>query len=140
MVFLIVVARTNILPDVEFKSGGCHRLHRAPGMHYTNLFDGPIRNVVRSWILVGICLFPVDVSIRFVRMYFVGSAVMNKQNGLVIRPFKRAHLTREEDMELFKLAIYLRKIAPMESIGSLRHSRWESYIAAELAHGEVDED
>ncbi len=29
--------------------------------------------------------------------------VMNRQNGLVIRPFKRAHLTRDTDRELVML-------------------------------------
>ena len=55
--------------------------------------------------------------------------VFNKQNGLVIRPFKRAHLTRTTDMELLHLTEYLLAIAAMPSLKHLRHSKWESFVA-----------
>jgi len=115
--------------------------------------------------------------------------VMNRQNGLVIRPFRKvrrrsiaagsranllyddprshpahcleamlrsracslwdsasppdvivvqdwcaaqAHLTRSTDRELLYLKLYLLKIAELDSLSTLRHSRWESYIADEL--------
>lgn len=54
--------------------------------------------------------------------------VFNKQNGLVIRPFKRAHMNRHTDNELLYLTQYLLAIAPLSSLRHLRHSQWESYI------------
>ncbi len=54
------------------------------------------------------------------------------QNGLVIRPFKRAHRTRHTDRELQHLTIYLQKIAPLPSLSSLNHKHWERYIHQEL--------
>ncbi|BDA47985.1 Ubiquitin-like domain-containing CTD phosphatase 1 [Coccomyxa sp. Obi] len=56
----------------------------------------------------------------------------NPQNGLVIRPYKRAHLNRSTDKELLYLKIYLLKIANLESFATLKHKRWERYIADEL--------
>lgn len=58
--------------------------------------------------------------------------IMNKQNGLVIRPFRRAHRTRATDRELVRLKYYLRLIAPLESLASLDHSRWERYLRRHL--------
>lgn len=53
--------------------------------------------------------------------------LMNPQNGLKIRPFREAHFNRDKDRELVGLAKYLTKIAKMEDLSSLRHSRWEKY-------------
>lgn len=47
--------------------------------------------------------------------------VLNKQNGLVIRPFKKAHLTRATDRELLYLTAYLQKIAALDSLAGLNH-------------------
>lgn len=55
--------------------------------------------------------------------------VFNRQNGLVIRPFKRAHFTRDTDSELLHLTEYLLIIAELPSLKHLHHSRWESYMA-----------
>ena len=44
----------------------------------------------------------------------------------------QAHLTRGTDRELLFLKIYLLKIAELESMSELRHSRWESHIKHEL--------
>ncbi|KAA0203192.1 hypothetical protein HAZT_HAZT004985 [Hyalella azteca] len=53
--------------------------------------------------------------------------LMNPQNGLKIRPFRRAHENRGTDRELLKLAGYLQDIAQLDDLSALRHSRWESY-------------
>jgi ubiquitin-like domain-containing CTD phosphatase 1 len=53
---------------------------------------------------------------------------MNKQQGLVIRPFKKAHLTRHTDRELYHLTKYLVKIARLEKLSHLNHRRWEEYV------------
>ncbi|PRW57513.1 Ubiquitin-like domain-containing CTD phosphatase [Chlorella sorokiniana] len=58
--------------------------------------------------------------------------VLNKQNGLVIRPFKKAHLTRTTDRELLYLSAYLTKIAALDSLEGLNHKHWESYAKAEI--------
>ncbi|EFN54831.1 hypothetical protein CHLNCDRAFT_134850 [Chlorella variabilis] len=58
--------------------------------------------------------------------------VLNKQNGLVIRPFKKAHLTRATDRELLYLTAYLQKIAALDSLAGLNHRHWESYAKAEI--------
>jgi len=58
--------------------------------------------------------------------------VMNKQNGLVIRPFRKAHQTRDTDKELLHLRLYLLKIAALPDLSGLRHSQWERYIKHEL--------
>ncbi|EFJ40041.1 hypothetical protein VOLCADRAFT_108373 [Volvox carteri f. nagariensis] len=54
--------------------------------------------------------------------------IMNPQQGLVIRPFRKAHLTRGSDRELLGLMAYLAAIAPLDSLEELDHSRWERYI------------
>merc|ERR1719402_1782032 len=54
--------------------------------------------------------------------------LMNPQNGLKIRPFKEAHKNRETDQELVGLAKYLAKIAAMDDLSQLRHSRWERFL------------
>ena len=58
--------------------------------------------------------------------------IHNKQNGLVIKPFRHAHRTRGTDKELLYLKIYLLKIAPMGSFKTLRHSKWADCIKDEL--------
>ncbi|PSC72065.1 Ubiquitin-like domain-containing CTD phosphatase [Micractinium conductrix] len=58
--------------------------------------------------------------------------VLNKQQGLVIRPFKKAHLTRDTDREMLYLSAYLGKIAGLESLAELNHRHWESYAKAEI--------
>ena len=54
--------------------------------------------------------------------------VFNRQNGLVIRPFKRAHLTRDTDKELLHLTDYLLAIAFLPSLRTLHHSHWEAFV------------
>ncbi|KAG0500848.1 hypothetical protein HPP92_000920 [Vanilla planifolia] len=53
--------------------------------------------------------------------------VMNPQNGLTIRPFRKAHLNRGSDQELVKLTQYLLAIAELSDLSSLDHRNWESY-------------
>ncbi|XP_020599261.1 ubiquitin-like domain-containing CTD phosphatase [Phalaenopsis equestris] len=53
--------------------------------------------------------------------------VMNPQNGLIIRPFRKAHLNRSTDQELAKLTQYLLAIAELSDFSSLNHRNWESY-------------
>jgi len=55
--------------------------------------------------------------------------LMNPQNGLKIRPFREAHKNRATDKELIGLAKYLTKIAKLEDLSGLRHSRWERYCS-----------
>lgn len=49
---------------------------------------------------------------------------MNPQQGLVIRPFRKAHRTRGTDRELVGLTRYLAAIAPLASLEHLDHGRW----------------
>ncbi|XP_057530529.1 ubiquitin-like domain-containing CTD phosphatase [Amaranthus tricolor] len=53
--------------------------------------------------------------------------VMNPQNGLTIRPFRKAHANRESDNELIKLTQYLLSVAELDDLSALDHRRWESY-------------
>ncbi|ELU09728.1 hypothetical protein CAPTEDRAFT_159759 [Capitella teleta] len=53
--------------------------------------------------------------------------LMNPQNGLKIRPFRKAHFNREKDRELVKLTKYLKDIAPLVDLSPLNHRKWESY-------------
>mmetsp|Transcript_47453 Transcript_47453/g.152013 ORF Transcript_47453/g.152013 Transcript_47453/m.152013 type:complete len:313 (-) Transcript_47453:150-1088(-) len=53
--------------------------------------------------------------------------VMNPQNGLKIRPFRKAHLNRETDKELLHLTRYLLAISKLEDLSPLNHKRWESF-------------
>ncbi|GLG98967.1 hypothetical protein R5R35_007443 [Gryllus longicercus] len=53
--------------------------------------------------------------------------LMNPANGLKIRPFKHAHLNRDKDNELLRLAKYLQLIAGEEDLSSLDHRNWEKY-------------
>ncbi len=54
--------------------------------------------------------------------------VMNKQQGLVIRPYKRAHTNRHTDQELLHLTTYLTHIGRLESLSTLNHRKWERYL------------
>ncbi|KAM7478831.1 hypothetical protein LguiA_027044 [Lonicera macranthoides] len=56
--------------------------------------------------------------------------VMNPQNGLTIRPFRKAHANRDSDQELIKLTQYLLAIADLDDISGLDHKNWESYNEA----------
>lgn len=53
--------------------------------------------------------------------------VMNPQNGLKIRPFRKAHVNRDTDNELVMLTQYLLAIAELDDLSSLDHSRWETF-------------
>jgi ubiquitin-like domain-containing CTD phosphatase 1 len=55
--------------------------------------------------------------------------VMNPSCGLKIRPFRKAHLNRDDDDELVGLTEYLLAIKDVEDFTTLRHSRWERYLA-----------
>lgn len=52
---------------------------------------------------------------------------MNPQNGLTIRPFRKAHANRDTDQELVNLTQYLIAIADLSDLSKLDHKRWESY-------------
>jgi ubiquitin-like domain-containing CTD phosphatase 1 len=54
---------------------------------------------------------------------------MNKQQGLVIRPYKRSATSRGSDRELYHLARYLTLVGPRPSLADLDHRRWEKYLA-----------
>ncbi|KAL1828324.1 hypothetical protein DCAR_0207528 [Daucus carota subsp. sativus] len=56
--------------------------------------------------------------------------VMNPQNGLTIRPFRKAHANRDTDQELVKLTQYLLSIADLDDISVLDHKHWEKYSEA----------
>ncbi|KAI4296212.1 hypothetical protein L6164_036188 [Bauhinia variegata] len=53
--------------------------------------------------------------------------VMNPQNGLIIKPFRKAHANRESDRELVKLTQYLLAIAELDDLSNLDHSSWEFF-------------
>ena len=59
--------------------------------------------------------------------------------GLVIRPFRRALTTGRGDRELFGLKLYFLKIAALESLAGLDHSRWEKHIKRELRELEEEQ-
>ena len=65
--------------------------------------------------------------------------VLNKQNGLVIKPFKRALTSGKEDRELLQLTAYMMKISGMESLQELDHSRWQKYARKEIAAVEEEQ-
>lgn len=58
--------------------------------------------------------------------------IMNKQNGLVIRPFRKAYQNRATDRELVKIKYYLQLIAGKSSLSKLNHKAWESYTMKKL--------
>ncbi|KAB5563706.1 hypothetical protein DKX38_003760 [Salix brachista] len=58
--------------------------------------------------------------------------MMNLQNGLVIRPFRKAHANRDNDLELVKLTHYLLAIADLDDLSVLDHKLWE-FFAEELS-------
>ncbi|KAG8368817.1 hypothetical protein BUALT_Bualt15G0086200 [Buddleja alternifolia] len=53
--------------------------------------------------------------------------VMNPQNGLTIKPFRKAHANRDSDQELVKLTQYLLAIAELSDLSVLDHRSWESF-------------
>ncbi|GAB4847841.1 hypothetical protein Ancab_026901 [Ancistrocladus abbreviatus] len=54
--------------------------------------------------------------------------VMNPQNGLTIKPFRKAHSNRNSDQELVKLTQYLLAIAELDDLSTINHGNWELYI------------
>lgn len=54
--------------------------------------------------------------------------LLNPFNGLKIRPFKRAHINRTTDRELFFLTQYLMMIASHDDFSRLDHRHWERMI------------
>mmetsp|Transcript_34379 Transcript_34379/g.61978 ORF Transcript_34379/g.61978 Transcript_34379/m.61978 type:complete len:370 (-) Transcript_34379:798-1907(-) len=55
--------------------------------------------------------------------------ILNPQQGLVIRPFKKAHLTRDHDRELVGLANYFTAISSLVTFEELNHDKWEKYLS-----------
>jgi ubiquitin-like domain-containing CTD phosphatase 1 len=53
--------------------------------------------------------------------------VMNPQNGLVIKPFRKAHLNRATDQELLGLTDYLLAISTLDDLSKLDHRQWRDY-------------
>jgi ubiquitin-like domain-containing CTD phosphatase 1 len=53
--------------------------------------------------------------------------VMNPQNGLTIKPFRKAHANRDSDQELVKLTQYLLAIAELDDLSNLDHNKWELF-------------
>ncbi|KAI5592976.1 hypothetical protein POPTR_004G219300v4 [Populus trichocarpa] len=53
--------------------------------------------------------------------------VMNPRNGLVIKPFRKAHANRDNDQELVKLTQYLLAIAELDDLSVLDHKNWEFF-------------
>lgn len=53
--------------------------------------------------------------------------VMNPRNGLVIKPFRKAHANRDNDQELVKLTQYLLAIAELDDLSVLDHKSWEFF-------------
>lgn len=53
--------------------------------------------------------------------------VMNPQNGLIIKPFRKAHANRDTDQELVKLTQYLLAIADLDDLSALDHSNWQLF-------------
>lgn len=51
--------------------------------------------------------------------------VMNPQNGLAIKPFRKARSSGRGDQELVKLTRYLLAISELDDLSILDHSRWE---------------
>ncbi|KAF5201975.1 Ubiquitin-like domain-containing ctd phosphatase [Thalictrum thalictroides] len=59
--------------------------------------------------------------------------VMNPQNGLAIRPFKKAHANSGSDQELVKLTQYLLAIADLSDLSALNHRDWERFAEKDNA-------
>lgn len=55
--------------------------------------------------------------------------LMNPQQGLRIRPFRKAQTEGLGDRELEKLEVYLMAIKELESFESLNHRKWEKYCS-----------
>lgn len=65
--------------------------------------------------------------------------LMNPQSGLRIRPFRRAHISRSTDRELFKLMKYLKDLAEhCPDFTKMNHSKWESYDPEPASEPELD--
>eukprot|EP01027_Heterolobosea_sp_BB2_P016360 GEZU01023305.1.p1 GENE.GEZU01023305.1~~GEZU01023305.1.p1 ORF type:complete len:268 (-),score=93.56 GEZU01023305.1:247-1050(-) len=53
---------------------------------------------------------------------------MNPQNGLKIKAFKNAPTTRDNDRELYYLAKYLKHIAKLDDLSTLKHKDWKKVV------------
>ncbi|MED6219053.1 hypothetical protein PIB30_032307 [Stylosanthes scabra] len=49
------------------------------------------------------------------------------ENGLIIKPFRKAHANRDSDQELVKLTQYLLSIAELDDLSHLDHNNWELF-------------
>jgi ubiquitin-like domain-containing CTD phosphatase 1 len=54
---------------------------------------------------------------------------LHQPHRLVIRPYKKAHLTRNSDVELLHLMHYLTLVGQLDKLSHLDHRRWERYLA-----------
>lgn len=61
------------------------------------------------------------------------------QNGLVIRPFKKALTRGKNDKELLKLKEYLLKLAILPSLEHLNHDKWEKCLEKDKKNDTVPE-
>lgn len=86
-------------------------------------------NDLATWQTGGILLFLQFYSPKNTIMFddLRRNFVMNPQNGLTIKPFRKAHANRDSDQELVKLTQYLLAIAELDDLSSLNHKNWESY-------------
>lgn len=60
--------------------------------------------------------------------------LLNPKNGVLIRSFRDAHVTRKEDEELKYLTEYLDDIALVEDLSEKDHGNWEEH---RLSTGEM---
>jgi len=57
--------------------------------------------------------------------------VLNRGNGLVIKPFRKSATKGKSDREMLKLKIYFDKLLGLESFEGINHDDWEHYIRNE---------
>ncbi|KAJ7002640.1 hypothetical protein D5086_006004 [Populus alba] len=58
--------------------------------------------------------------------------MMNQQNGLVSKPFRKAHANRDNDQEPVKLTHYLLAIADLDYLCVLDYKMWEFLLVSKL--------
>uniref|UniRef100_A0A3P9H1Q1 Ubiquitin-like domain-containing CTD phosphatase 1 n=1 Tax=Oryzias latipes TaxID=8090 RepID=A0A3P9H1Q1_ORYLA len=86
-----------------------------------------------KWIDAKMKELGVTVNPNYKITFMLDSAAMitvhTPKRGVVeIRPFMKAHLNREKDKELYKLAQYLKEIAKLDDFSGLNHKHWEKYV------------
>jgi ubiquitin-like domain-containing CTD phosphatase 1 len=57
--------------------------------------------------------------------------ILNKKQGLVIKPFRRATTSGRSDEEFLRLKPYMAVLAGLDSFDDMDHDNWKRFLSAQ---------